>query len=149
MNGVALLGGFFFCLIVCLAWDLVFSSVSFFSISFSCIHSIRNRQQYNSTKIFAITLSFDYYVDKMLQWLKENPHASLRTRSYHGLSLDTRFKPTPHWMGFYASRPALKRFHYDLTQQLLNIEFLNAFSKLLFNCMVWMYLFTIYIYILR
>jgi hypothetical protein len=43
------------------------------------------------------------------------------------------FKPTPYWMGYYASRPALKKYHFEITQLLLNTEFLNTLLKTKFN----------------
>ncbi len=77
-----------------------------------------------------IVSTFDHYVDAVNAFLESNP-TSLRIRAFHGSNnLDT-FRPTPYWMGFYASRMELKRLHQQATRLALAAESFEAVAHIL------------------
>jgi alpha-mannosidase len=73
-----------------------------------------NDTSYQRTGVWAVAATFDHY-----QQLVAAHRRLLRER---------RFRPTPYWTGYYASRPALKSMHLAATQALLGAEIFGAIA---------------------
>lgn len=70
--------------------------------------SVYNETAFKETKVFVVNAGLDDYLDLVSCHREELPV----------LALD----PNPYWMGFYASRPALKRSHWDLVARACRVE---------------------------
>lgn len=84
----------------------------------------RNSHRFPTNKIYAVSASFDYYVD-----LVSYSGANLKTRTFSGDTPSTAFRSNPVWMGYYASRPELKYLHYTTARVLMASEIFSAISQ--------------------
>jgi len=87
-----------------------------------------NRDKFNETGTFLVASSFDYYVDLVTNSLS----TPLKTRTFSNPSADSSFVSNPYWMGYYASRPAIKQLHYGTSRLLLAAEVFSCLSEDLF-----------------
>ncbi len=90
-----------------------------------------NRSDDRTEGYAAMVGTFDDYVRLVDQYVEQQKAAGvdvLETRNFHG-SDDQSFQPTPYWMGFYASRPALKALHAEATRTLLAAETFAALPR--------------------
>lgn len=84
---------------------------------------------YPRTGVYAVVATFDHYVRLINQYPSQ-----LRLRSYNALRPGTSFQPfqpNPYWMGYYASRPALKTLHNEATRGLLATEVYQVIANTL------------------
>lgn len=92
------------------------------------LNSSWNNNQFPSTGVYAMSSSFDDYVDLVQAYAKQN-NVQLHTRNYHGNKPTNHFKPTPYWMGFYTSRVSNKQMHYSTVKNLLASEILLSVAR--------------------
>jgi len=90
-----------------------------------------NTQRYPSTGVYAVSSTFEHYVDLVTEYLEKNGNTKIHRRNFHGSDASTTFKPTPYWMGFYVSRVSNKQHHYETTRALMFDEvFLSVANAL-------------------
>eukprot|EP01128_Nolandella_sp_AFSM9_P005195 TRINITY_DN2486_c0_g1_i1.p1 TRINITY_DN2486_c0_g1~~TRINITY_DN2486_c0_g1_i1.p1 ORF type:complete len:1025 (+),score=224.30 TRINITY_DN2486_c0_g1_i1:36-3077(+) len=95
-----------------------------------------NRQRFASSKTFAVLGQFQDYQDSLRHYDQVSKSSAgfkpLHVRSYEGSyeSEAKSFLPTPYWTGYYSSRPALKKYHYETSRALVGAETMNALLRL-------------------
>lgn len=89
-----------------------------------------NTKVFPTTGVYAVSSQFDKYAFFVKDWLAHNgSRTQLKTRTYHGSSSATVFRPTPYWQGYYSSRPALKYYHFEVTKILMAAETFNMLGR--------------------
>jgi len=91
----------------------------------------------SGSDVYVVVATFDHYVRLVRAYAAAHP-GSLKTRAFHPtdaagnpLQQIYPFRSTPYWMGFYASRPALKALHHQATRALLGAEAFQAITAVL------------------
>lgn len=91
-----------------------------------------NAQQANapSPRGWAVVGTFDQYAASVRHWLSTSGR-ELRHRTFGDAAPERSFRSNPYFMGFYASRMALKRLHNRATRTLLAAETFDVVTGLI------------------